>query len=260
MLEIPAGTRRGFLYARDDEILQIFKSRLDIEPLYTELHEDLKVVVVNVSDSNALWIDNEDATPTVPCVFRCIHGIEIEHTSINILPQEGWEELVDCWSCHNCEFKTVLDLKPKPRKEGILVSDFFLLINDMDLPECCKKNTPCIRKLFYNELVLDGIPETAIIYSYLNTYFKTNASLFLEVNHKKYEIRCFYKATLVSANDDALEKQESIKVGIKETHKRFESSNNINQFYSQAICSTIMSNKIGISMLGYCISFIIKGN
>ena len=260
MLEIPAGTKRGFLYAKDDSILQIFRDRLDIEFLYTEAHEDIKVVAVKVSEESFLWTDDEDVIHNASYTLKCIHGIQIAYGSINTLPQEGWEELVDCWSCHNCEFKTMLDLKPRPRKEGVLVSDFFLLINDVDLPECCKKNTACIRKLFYNEVVLDGVSDAAIIYSYLNTYFKSNASLFLEANHKKYEIRCFYKATLISANDNSIEKKESIKVGIKETHKRFDSGKNINRFYSEAIYNTIMSNKIDISMLGYCISFIIKSN
>ncbi|KMV65200.1 hypothetical protein M970_100400 [Encephalitozoon cuniculi EcunIII-L] len=256
MLELPSNSRKGFLYLMDGEGLGAFKDHVGLDSLYMEDHGRVRIVTVNVLEDKLLWSDGEGARETLPDGFRCLHGNEILHRSMNRLPQEGWEELIDCWSCHNCEFKTMLGLTPRPREGGLLLSDFFLLINDADLPGCCRRNDSSIRKLFYNEVLPNGCTHEDLAYSYLNAYFRDKNVLLLEVNQARYEIRHFYRAVLITVENRALSRKEAMKVGIKNTDKITESSESINEFYSKLIYDLVMSGTIDITALGYRISFV----
>ncbi|AFM99142.1 hypothetical protein EHEL_100490 [Encephalitozoon hellem ATCC 50504] len=258
MLELPPDTRKGFLYLMNDEVLNTFKDHMDLDFLYMESQERVKVAAVNVSENSLLWSEDLEEESTLPNAFRCLHGNEVIHKSLNRLPQEGWEELIDCWSCHNCEFKTMLDLSPRPRKGGLLLSDFFLLINDSDLPRCCRKNNSSVRKLFYNEVLLQGCTHEALAYSYLDFYFRNTPVLLLEVNQRRYEIRHFYKAMVMTVENKALVKRKAMKVGIKETEKPIEKNENINEFYSKITYDIVMSGMVGTTALGYKISLVEK--
>ncbi|ADM12369.1 putative metal-binding protein [Encephalitozoon intestinalis ATCC 50506] len=256
MLELPPDTRKGFLYLVDREVFSKFKGYVDLDFLYEEDHGEVKVASVSVLEDSFMWSEGNEEKSALPSEFRCSHGNEITHKSLNLLPQEGWEELIDCWSCHNCEFRTMLDLKLRPREGGLLLSDFFFLVNDRDLPECCRKNDSSVRKLFYNEIEQEEFTHRALIYSYMNLHFRNKNVLLLEVNEKKYEIRYFYKTMLVSANGKSLEKKEAMKVGIKETDKLLEENKNINNFYSKLIWDAVTLGAVGITALGYGISFV----
>lgn len=256
MLEIPLDSRRAFVYIKGTRILEELHKQIGIKPLAKETYGELEILTVEVI-SDILHPGGSETEKLVPESIKCMHGEDISYGSLNLLPQEGWEELIDCWSCHNCEFKTMLDLVPKPRERGILVSDFFFLINNADLPSCCREDGVSIRKLFYNEVKLEH-NHSMIVYSYLESYFSNRNTLLLKVNRKSYEIKYFYKATIVDLKDGILSRKEAIKVGIKETDKAVDDNTNMNEFYAKLIYSNAVSNSIDIEVLDYKISFIMK--
>lgn len=256
MLELPPNTKKGFLYLVADDALDKLRDYVCLRSLYTEAHGNVKVMAVEVSEGALEWSGSQEAGQTLPDSFRCLHGIKIAHRSLNRLPQEGWEELIDCWSCHNCEFRTMLGLTPRPRDGGLLLSDLFLLANDSDLPACCQRKDLSVRKLFYNEVVPSGWSHEMLVYLYLDSYFQNNSALLLEVDGEKYEVRCFYKAMLAVVEDKALRKRPAIKVGIKRTDRLSETTGSINEFYIRLIHRVVMSGTVGISILGYAVSFV----
>ena len=213
MLELPPNTKMGFLYLAGDDVLTKFAGHVSLGSLYTETHGSMKVMGVEVSDEGLVWAGSLDAEQAAPGPFKCVHGEEIAHRSLNRLPQEGWEELIDCWSCHNCEFKTMLGLTPRPRAGGLLLSDLFLLANDADLPVCCQRGDLSVRKLFYNEVLPSGCSHKTLAYSYLDSHFQNNSALLLEVDQERYEIRCFYKTMLVAMEGKTPKRTQAIKVG-----------------------------------------------
>lgn len=255
MLEIPLQSRTGFIYMLEGLTLEDFARLVSIRHLSTEHCGGMDIATVEVLED---FIFLEDPERLAPSEIKCMHSCTISHESANILPQDGWEELIDCWSCHNCEFKTMLELVPRPRKHGVLLSDFFLLINDADLPGCCQNGDFSSRKLFYNEIELCGYPHSRVIYMHLNAYFRGRNMLLLVVDDVNYEIRYFYSVMLVNAADGAAMKKEALKVGIRRTTRIVEPSGSINRFYAERIHSAIVSNAVGTSILGYQISFVIK--
>lgn len=256
MLELPPDTRKGFLYLTNDEVFSTFKGLKGLDFLYMENQEEVKIMAVSILENSLLWSEDSEAEEALPNAFRCLHGNEMIHKSLNRLPQEGWEELIDCWSCHNCEFRTMLNLSPRPREGGLLLSDFFFLINDSDLPRCCRNNDSSVRKLFYNEVLQHGCTHEALVYSYLGSYFQNRNLLLLEVNQTRYEIRYFYKTMVITIENKSLCKREAMKVGIKETSKPVEKNESINEFYSKLIYGTVVSAAIGATALGYRISLV----
>ncbi|KAI9298616.1 hypothetical protein K502DRAFT_345898 [Neoconidiobolus thromboides FSU 785] len=45
------------------------------------------------------------------------------------LPREGWEELIDCWTCHKEDFTPVINKVFLPDKDTLLVDSNYLLVN-----------------------------------------------------------------------------------------------------------------------------------
>ncbi|AFN83852.1 putative metal-binding protein [Encephalitozoon romaleae SJ-2008] len=256
MLELPPDTRKGFLYLTNDEVFSAFKGCIGLDFLYMENQEGVKIMAVSVMENSLLWSEDPDVEEALPDAFRCLHGNEMTYKSLNRLPQEGWEELIDCWSCHNCEFRTMLSLSPHPREGGLLLSNFFFLINDSDLPKCCRNNNSSVRKLFYNEVLQYGCTHEALAYSYLSSYFQNRSVLLLEVSQTRCEIRYFYKTMVITIENKTLCKKEAMKVGVKETDKPIEKNENINEFYSKLIYNIVVSGVIGATALGYRISLV----
>ncbi|EPR79990.1 hypothetical protein SLOPH_1797 [Spraguea lophii 42_110] len=183
----------------------------------------------------------------------CNNCIEIENS--DRLPSIGWEELVDHWSCHNNEFKSLLNLKPKPRTNSILYSNFYFLINSINY--CCWKENKenQILKIFYNEIntIYD---DKDIIYIFLEEYFKNND--ILQINNV---IIKFYNESIIAMeeNDENNGLHEyfykSLKVGYKIVNKKHEKKE-INEYYRERIIALLNENKIDRKIDGYILSFI----
>lgn len=241
MLEVVPESGRGFVYG--DEALEQLRLVLELTVERSEKVSGIRIHTVCTGEcaAPAFSLDLSQISEV-----KCIHGRRLQFSSVNRLPQEGWEELIDCWSCHNSEFRSMLDLKMVPRKNGILVSNFYLLAHRNVVPLCCREKT----KLFYNELCI-GYPYSHLVYKFFEEYFANKGSIVLEYEKKAFEIKLFYKCILFK---DAF--KEALKVGIKETDKQPDCDGFIGEFFKQVIFDEIEQNSLGIKIMGYSLSFI----
>lgn len=164
-----------------------------------------------------------------------IESLFSEYEHANKLPEDGWQELIDYWSCHNSEFRSVLDLKMRPRKNGVLYS-YFYFIKD--------------RKIFYNELFDEEICDK-IIFNFFENHFVNNNS-FVFFCGCNIEVK-FFNVVYLEENDGL---KKAFKVGYKETKKIPKYSDAINEYFSKMILNRLVENKLDIEILGYKLSFI----
>lgn len=245
MLEIDVLTKRGFAYGKDSlEILRKLPSNCTIEKVEkTDNPETWSFSIQNYTRSaNSIDLHSIDSA-------ECMHGNRIEFKSINRLPQQGWEELIDCWSCHNNEFKGMLDLEIKPRKEGVLVSNFYMLPHPDILPQCCSNK----RKIFYNE-VKCRFSEKQFIYKFFQEHFEVKSSLVLEVEDVKYEIKVFYACILIK--NDPEEAIDAFKVGFRISDKKKDDDSFVGDYFKRQIIENLKENSLKVNILGFEASFI----
>lgn len=190
--------------------------------------------------------------------FICRHGNIIEYKSLNSLPSEGWEELIECWSCHNNEFKSMLDLKIKPRPKGILLSHLYFLLNNEDLPDCCSNNSNSVRKIFINEVDVEGFTDQFFLFKFLKDHFKMNSYFIYSFKNKTYEMTYFYKCTIYLVENGELKLFNALKVGVKETNKKMKDSKNINDYFVKLLYTKMV--KTGIQILDYDVGFVLENN
>lgn len=243
MIEIEPKSKRGFIYGEEHpQIMDKLKCKIEryekvsgslIQSFTFEKYERDPDSSINLLDVKNL---------------ACIHGCKIEFKSVNRLPQDGWQELIDCWSCHDHEFKGMLDLKIRPRKEGVLVSNFYLIIDQGILPECCNSRN----KYFYNEIKC-GFSDDELVYKFFQEFFEMKNSLVLKVNDVKYEIKLFYECVLISNQP-----VNALKVGFKETTKQNDDDLFIGEYFKNKIVEILQTNSIKVKLLGFELSFIIN--
>lgn len=251
MIEIEQSSKRGFAYGEDS-----FKTLKNVAGLKFRNEKHERAGLVNV------WsFDIEEYKRTESSIdllkirnLRCSHGENFNFTTIHRLPQEGWEELIDCWSCHDNEFKGLLDLKVKPRSSGILVSNFYLMAGEKVLPECCKLRD----KIFYNELICEFTAEQ-FIFKFFEEHFEMKNSIVLKVGEKSYEIKLFYRCVLIERSELCMSNEhDAFKVGYKETAKSKDDDSFIGDYFKSKIVNQLDKNSIKLSALGYTLSFIMQ--
>lgn len=243
MIEVDLETDRGFAYGTDS--LELLK-RHPYEGYKIERVERLSGVSVYTVVIPGVSVEKQDFSLIRLGEISCRHGEKINYKSINRLPQEGWQELIDCWSCHNNEFQSMLNLKMRPRQMGILTSNFYLVAHEGMLPPCCCRET----KIFYNDFIIK-YSHRNFIYKFFEEYFESKNCIVLEHGGKNREIKYFYKCVLISG-----EACDAIKVGVRETDKPCTCDEFINGFFRNKIFEEISENAIDIQVLKYEISFI----
>lgn len=179
--------------------------------------------------------------------IKCIHGNEFEVLKINRLPQEGWQELIDCWSCHDQEFKSMLELKIKPRKKGVLISHFYLIADNDALPACCKG----ISKFFYND-VIHKFSNALLIYKFFEDFFFNKNCLVLNYGNEIIEIKLFYKCEIILKSKGI----EAFKIGFKKSAKEPDEDSFIGEFFKNLIYDQVKKYQIDVKIMNYRVSFI----
>jgi len=243
MIELELGTKSGFVY-----------SEQPIEALAEVSGLKFKNLSYKKAGSTSIWsfdlVEYEAPNQQVDLLkitgLSCIHGHKIDFKEINRLPQEGWQELIGCWSCHDGEFKGLLNLKIKPRVGGILVSNFYLIADEGILPECCSART----KLFYNE-IRGGLTAEQLIFKFFEEHFAMKSTVVLRLDEKRYEIKLFYRCILIK--DKA---KEAFKVGFRETERTYDEDAHIGEHFKGLIVNELEANKLEVTALGFILSFI----
>ncbi|OQS54532.1 hypothetical protein EHP00_38 [Ecytonucleospora hepatopenaei] len=184
--------------------------------------------------------------------FRCLHGKDIFIDRYNKLPHDNWQELIDHWSCHKSEFKTVNKLKCEFFPSRILCSDFYCIFYKKDLPECCQtKNLEESQKMFYNELYT-GHNSDYFIYKFFEDCFNRFYSFSLKLKGDIYEFKSFGTCILEKNSN---ENNIAFKIGFKTSNKHDHISE-INEYFENEIFLQINKNKLNIKVCNYDISFI----
>lgn len=243
MIEIELSSQRGYAYGENSkeelENNQFFRSKI------TKI-EKIQDVLIYTFD---FWeFENQKCNLDILDIsdIKCKHGHSIAQKSTHRLPQEGWQELIDCWSCHNHEFNSMLDLKIAPRPGGILLSNFYLIAHPQLLPTCCNSNT----KIFYNDII-SSLSNSFFIYKFFEEYFAMKSTIVMSIENKKYEIKLFYWCNMIKEK-----KSPAFKVGFRESTKQSDSDSFIGDFFKKAILNQLIENSIGIKLLDYTLSFI----
>lgn len=239
----------GYIYLQKDDNTNIrhYKDKIVSHEIIDSINiyavKDL-CNTINLSDSDNSMLE-----------FKCKHGINIQYSSLNLLPSENWHELIDCWSCHDNEFANVKNLRIKVRPNGILLSSFFILINSCDLPICCQVQEPThVKKIWLNNL--QGVNHKKLIFFYLATYFNSNSVYIFQYEGKIYEIKLFYTCKCLIYEDKKY--YNVMKIGIKEKHNIYfddtKMKETINEYYIKLIYESILH--INIKILDYQTGFI----
>lgn len=243
MIEVDLETGRGFAYGT--ESLELLRRHACGE-CRVERVERLPGLVVYTVAVPGLSVAEGKFSLLEPGEMECVHGERICYESVNRLPQDGWQELIDCWSCHDSEFRGMLDLKIRPRRMGILTSNFYFIAHESVLPPCCSGRS----KLFYGDVVTRH-PRRSYIYKFFEEYFESKNSIVLEHGGRCHEIKYFYRCAVIG---DGI--SSAIKVGVKETDKPSVGSDFIDAAFVDGIFDEIAGNSIGIQILRYDLSFI----
>lgn len=237
-LELNPTTKTAYIYSKENEIIDNKYIQLSTEKINT-----INIIKIEYP-THPIPKDNFINIHTLFDNLICTCGSQIKFTKLKKLPEDGWEELIDYWSCHNSEFKSMLDLKIKPCSGEALLSHFYFLANDFDL--CCYSDESGVQKIFYNQV---GFDDVKIIYSFFVNYFLHNNSFRFCVSGDVYEIKLFDFVIINGCYD-------GFKVGYKICKKRIEKVNGINECIANGLLSMLDRNRIDISVLGYELSYI----
>lgn len=247
MIEMDCTLSSGFAYGRRG--LQLLKEipGISFGVERTERLQGGNVYVLSLKTDSAYSgrsIDFADFGPVL-----CKHGKSIEYAKSSRLPTEGWEELVDAWSCHNGEFASMLSLELRIRPGYILLSNFYMLADQNVLPECCKG----AQLLFYNDLTIQHA-DSALIYNFIAEAFHSRSSFTVGFGEHTYRLKYFYSCFLIS---EQKEMKRAIKVGFKEVSvDRDRTDCHLPEYYGERLMQMLNQNTLGIPMLGFNMSFI----
>lgn len=243
MIELEFESKRGFIYG--DESM---KKLLKIPDLKYKILKSERIQNITVSTFEILKFESLQCTRDLLEIseIKCKHGVSINQKSTHRLPQEGWQELIDCWSCHDHEFNSMLDLKIKPRLGGILLSNFYMIADPQLIPKCCFTEN----KIFYNEIT-SSLSHNFYIYKFFEEYFAMKSIIVLSLEDKKYEIKLFYWCNLIKKDNSP-----AFKVGFRESDRQNDEDTFIGEFFKKLILNQLKENAIGITLLKYNLSFI----
>lgn len=192
--------------------------------------------------------------------FRCVCGAAIRNTSVLRLPSLHWRELIDCWSCHNREFSTMLGREMRPRKGGVLFSYFYLV---------AERGRLCVQreKIFYNELPL-GVGSAFLLYHYFREAFQTDKCQWVRAEGRTWKVK-YLEDTAVYIGQlpaGAVEGTAALKVMFREDaarhsgdaaeEKHGEGEEHINEHYSRELRTMLCANSTGTFVGTYEVSYI----
>ncbi|EJW02880.1 hypothetical protein EDEG_02704 [Edhazardia aedis USNM 41457] len=247
LVEISTSMKTGFLYKTEHDTSNPEIHNLNITK--KEIVNNTTILYLDVKKSfeiNNETLDFKSLFDNLKCNL-CKKKLNIE--SINKLPSDGWEELIDFWSCHASEFKTMLELKMKPRKNGILVSDFYFISYQKKL--CCRLFET--EKVYYN-IIFENKKCQMLLYMFLSKYFVHNNSFLFSHENDVYEIKLFDRVYVLE--DNCL--HPALKIGFNVSKKLYKKNESMNNFFCNLLYLEVIKNNMNVNLVGYNLSFIVK--
>ena len=244
MIELIPENKLGFIY--DTESFELLKYLGDFNYSIIGQNDFNGKPIFTIQIARNISLNKQSINILEIGQIKCQHGNNVDYESINLLPNEGWEELVDCWSCHNDEFKGMIDLKIKPRNNGILASHLYLVSHPSVLPECCNYKS----KFFFNELKIK-FSDANLIYRFFDDYFNIKNTFVFSQGEEVYEIKYFYKCWVIESKCI-----ESMKIGFKKLNVFPIESHCLNNYYIDYLIKHLHDNSIHITVIDYELNFI----
>ena len=188
--------------------------------------------------------------------IRCKHGAEFKIRASKSFLREGWEELLDCWTCCQNEANVLLGKKVTIGNEAVLTSDFYMYIPSESFPGCCRVGMEeRVNKLFYNQIEWK-VPHGLLVFRYFDDLFERKNSFLFDHATSAYEVKFFHRTSLYRETGDAFFVERAIKVGIKKTKRPLQDSGNINRYFKDKIYRILQENSTEIEIFGYKVCFI----
>lgn len=211
-----------------------------------------------IFDKNSKIVEEEGG---IGFIFKCIHNCEIQYNRINKLPHDNWEELIDCWSCHQSEFASLKETGIKPVCDRILVSDFYCLLHKQNIPVCCQKafeanvlKESSLYRVFYNEVNINYSCDR-LIYNFFKEYFKCYSRFKMGFEDNCYEFMYLYDCLVIDSKENSSKK--AIKIGYKKT-KECDSVSQLNSFYMNEIEKSIEKHSINIFINEFKLTYVVE--
>ncbi len=249
MIEIAIDSMRGFAYGKESlEELNCYRD-LNYKIERTEILNNIPIYTLIFK--SRIETKTDFSYINIGKIY-CPHGYEIRYKTINRLPRKDWEEQIDCWSCHSNEFKSLLSLKICPRKDGILVSNFYCIPDPSLLPMCCSKR----KQYFFNELKID-FNIKKIIYLFFEDFFSFNPILVLEKpSGESYSIKFFYKCVLLNDSKKNPALKICFRVNNNTAKPKIIQDDFINEEIKDEIIKQLIFNSLKIKVMGFEMSYI----
>ncbi|ELA46008.1 hypothetical protein VCUG_02503 [Vavraia culicis subsp. floridensis] len=240
IFEYSPGFRKLYFYSRGN----VNESIPDVFTV-TSLETIDNVAVYTVE--KAYDTNEEPTADIIPHIkeIYCRCNKVIDYQNLSLLPSHNWHEYIDLWSCHNSEFKSTLDFKPKARHKCIILGAFFMIPDRHTYCHSCYQD-----RIFYNE-VNWNIPNDDVVYMALCKHFESNTYFYIA---DRIEIILFGRCYFGDVEDGQM--FPALKIGFKTVKNRENESELLNSFFREKIICTLTKNKLGIKMLDYDISFI----
>ncbi|ORD97158.1 hypothetical protein HERIO_975 [Hepatospora eriocheir] len=224
-------------------------SKLEYEKVSIEVVQGVKVYKLKIKNIELKKEEDFNILKALDKNIKCKHSEPIKYLELNKCPHEGWEDLIDYWSCHQGEFEKLKNLKMIDRPNRIFVADFYIQTKKKYFPKCCNKSD----KLFFNEFT-HSIPDSLLIYTFFTEYFKQLDCIYILYKGKCFKIKSFYRCHLFKEGNFV----EAIKVGVIEEEMNSKFIRGLNDYYTEKIFKMIRENITGIKLLYYKLSFITK--
>ncbi|KAI5165293.1 hypothetical protein NEIRO03_0251 [Nematocida sp. AWRm78] len=280
LIEILDGIKGCFIYIKNPEYTSentIIRSILQHphkiykEGEYTIIRTS-KIFPTEVTDSLEMQLNSEledkmrSVLQRIECKCNCT---VIQNTSVLRLPADGWEELIDMWSCHDREFSHLTEQEMKPKKNGVLYSTLHLIIEKERAPNCIeiikeentKRSSEKYTKIFYNQIVTN-ISDEYFLFYYLYDILQTRQEIEISVNSKICNIRL---VDITYTYNGHITDKPKFNLSLKLAYKKISTDEphsvsllNINKYYTEALADLLDKNSTGIEMNNRIISFISK--
>lgn len=176
----------------------------------------------------------------------------IQNDALHRLPSEGWEEMVDAWSCHSREFEHLAQKPLRPRKTGVLFHPLYFLIGTDRSPACLKhKKLQDPMQVFYNEVTL-GVPDECLLFHYLYEIFQAKRKH--EINGQ-IELVCLEITQVYKGPISSLKKMPNPVTALKLAYKKkaqateqastTRDSASLNAHFAESLLRILNSNSTG---------------
>jgi len=186
-------------------------------------------------------------------------------------PEDGWEELVDIWSCHNREFSRLLENRMVPRPGGVIYGSLWFAVSSSRVPKCMERSREETTRVFYNKVCTE-ISESRAVFHYLFDLFQREKRVEVDSRGQTYTMKLIETCSVYNGPFYYLKSEEDlvnalkIAFSVKESYveensnsaPRRKTSTDINEHFSDLIADLLKENTTHTQIGKEEVSFILQ--